>query len=95
MSIVLKTRQKLEQERGSILIESERTILNGKWESWCKKERFYNINQSHLNHLCQYCFTKEISSSPVISARILALDGPHQDKFWVGILGKLNQLDYV
>jgi len=78
------------------LLKVKQTILNGNWNSWWKKERNHPIKVSPLKPpLSASFFTKEVSSSPVIQARIPALNGPNQDKPWVGVLRKLAQLEYV
>lgn len=84
-------------KRGSLsLLKVKETILNGKWDSWWKKQRNHPIKLTPLKPpLSASSFTKEGSSSTVIQARIPALDGPHQDKPWVGVLRKLSQLEYV
>jgi hypothetical protein len=72
------------------------TILNGNWDSWWKKERNHPIKVTPFKPpLSASSFTKEVSSSAVIQAKIPALDGPHQDKPWVGVLRKLSQLEVV
>ena len=84
-------------KRGALaLMKVKETILNGNWDSWWKKERNHPIKVSPIKApLSASSFTKEVSSSPVISARIPALDGPNQDKPWVGVLRKLSQLELV
>jgi hypothetical protein len=84
-------------KRGALaLLKVKETILNGNWDSWWKKERNHPIKVSPIKSpLSASCFSKEVSSSPVIQARIPALDGPNQDKPWVGVLRKLSQLEYV
>jgi len=78
------------------LLKVKETILNGKWDTWWKKERNHPIKLTPLKPpLSASCFSKEASTSPVIQARIPALDGPHQDKPWVGVLRKLSQLEVV
>jgi hypothetical protein len=72
------------------------TILNGNWDSWWKKERNHPIKVTPPKPpLSASCFTKEVSSAAVIQAKIPALDGPHRDKHWVGVLRKLAQLEVV
>ncbi|HDK26462.1 MAG TPA: hypothetical protein ENG48_05145 [Candidatus Atribacteria bacterium] len=64
------------------------TILNGKWDSYWKKQRNHPIKLTPPKPaLSASCFTQEGYSSPIIQARIPALDGPHQDKPWVVVLG--------
>ena len=76
------------------LLKVKETILNGNWNSWWKKERNHPIKVSPLKPpLSASFFNKEVSSSPVIQARIPALNGPNQDKPWVGVLRKLSQLE--
>jgi len=78
------------------LLKVKETILNGKWDSWWKKERNYPIKLTPLKPpLSASCFTKESSSSAVIQAKIPALDGPNQAKPWIGVLRKLSQLEVV
>jgi len=78
------------------LLKVKETILNGKWDSWWKKERNHPIKVIPPKPpLSASCFTKEASSSPVIQAKIPALDGRHRDKPWVGVLRKLSQLEVV
>ncbi|MDD4765747.1 MAG: UPF0236 family protein [Atribacterota bacterium] len=78
------------------LLKVKETILNGKWDSWWGKERNHPIKITPLKPpLSASSFTKEVSSSPVIQAKIPALDGPNQDKPWVGVLRKLSQLELV
>ena len=84
-------------KRGALaLLKVKEMILNGNWDSWWKKERNHPIKVNPIKApLSASSFTKEVSSSPVISARIPALDGPNQDKPWVGVLRKLSQLELV
>jgi len=71
-------------------------ILNGNWDSWWKKERNHLIKASSLKPpLSASHFSKVDSSPAIIQVRIPALDGPHQDNPWVGVLRKLSQLEYV
>jgi hypothetical protein len=77
------------------LLKVKETILNGKWDTWWGKQRNHPIKLTPLKPpLSASSFTKEVSS-PVIQARIPSLDGPHQDKPWVGVLRKLAQLELV
>jgi hypothetical protein len=72
------------------------TILNDNWDSWWGKERNHPLTVTPFNPpLSASCFTQEVYSSPVIQAKIPALDGPNQDKPWVGVLRKLSQLEVV
>ena len=93
----LKKQGKSWSKRGALaLLKVKETILNGNWDSWWKKERNHPIKVTpHKPPLSASCFSKEVSSSAVIQARIPALDGPHQDKPWVGVLRKLSQLEVV
>ena len=78
------------------LLKVKETILNGKWDSWWKKERYHPITIAPSKPpLSASHFIQEASSSPIIQARIPALDGPHQDKPWVGVLRKLSQLEML
>ncbi len=78
------------------LLKVKETILNGNWDSWWKKHRNHPIKLTPFKPpLSASSFTKEVSSPAVIQARIPALDGPHQDKPWVGVLRKLSQLECV
>jgi hypothetical protein len=78
------------------LLKVKEAILNGKWDSWWKKDRNHPIKITSLKPpLSASSFTKEGSSPAIIQARIPALDGPHQDKPWVGVLRKLAQLELV
>jgi hypothetical protein len=81
---------------GLSLLKVKETFLNGKWDTWWKKQRNHPINLIPFKPpLSASCFSKEASSSAVIQAKIPALDGPHQDKPWVGVLRKLSQLELV
>jgi len=84
-------------KRGAFsLLKVKETILNGNWDSWWGKDRNHPIKLTPLKPpLSASCFTKEASSSPVIQAKIPALDGPHTDRPWVGVLRKLAQLEIV
>jgi len=84
-------------KRGALaLLKAKETILNGDWDSWWGKQRNHPIKVSPIKSpLSASCFTQEVYSSPVIQARIPALDGPHQDKPWVSVLRKLSQLEIV
>ena len=78
------------------LLKVKETILNDNWDSWWGKQRNHPIKVIPFNPpLSASCFTQEVYSSPVIQARIPALEGPHQDKPWVGVLRKLAQLEVV
>jgi hypothetical protein len=78
------------------LLKVKETILNGNWDSWWKKQRNHPIKVSPIKPpLSASSFTKEDISSPIVQARIPALDGPHQAKPWVGVLRKLSQLEVV
>jgi len=78
------------------LLKVKETILNGNWDSWWKKERNHPIKVTPFKPpLSASCLSKEASSSAVIQAKIPALDGPHQDKPWVGVLRELSQLEVV
>jgi len=78
------------------LLKVKETILNGKWDTWWGKQRNHPIKLTPLKPpLSASSFTKEVSSPAVIQARIPALDGPNQDKPWVGVLRKLSQLELV
>jgi hypothetical protein len=78
------------------LLKVKEIILNGKWDTWWKKDRNHPIKLTPFKPpLSASSFSKEVSSSPVIQARIPALDGPNQDKPWVGVLRKLSQLEVV
>ena len=78
------------------LMKVKETILNGKWDSWWKEERDHPIKLTPLKPpLSASCFNQEVYSSPVIQARIPALDGPHKDKPWVGVLRKLSRLEVL
>jgi hypothetical protein len=78
------------------LLKVKETILNGQWDSWWKKERNHPLKLTPLKPpLSASCFTQEAYTSPVIQARIPALEGPHQAKPWVGVLRKLSQLELV
>jgi hypothetical protein len=84
-------------KRGAFsLLKVKETILNGKWDSWWKKQRNHPFKLTPLNPpLSAACFTQEAYASPVIQARIPALAGPYQNKPWVGVLRKLSQLEIV
>ena len=84
-------------KRGALaLLKVKETSLNGNWDSWWSKERNHPIKVSPIKPpLSASCFSKEVSSSAVIQAKIPALDGPHRDKPWVGVLRKLSQLEVV
>ncbi len=78
------------------LLKVKEMILNGNWDSWWGKDRNHPIRLTPSKPpLSASCFTKEAYSSPVIQAKIPALDGPNQDKPWVGVLRKLSQLELV
>jgi hypothetical protein len=93
----LKKQGRSWSKRGALaLLKVKETILNGKWDSWWGKERNHPIKVSPIKPpLSASCFTKEASSSALIQVRIPALDGPHRDKPWVGVLRKLSQLEVV
>jgi len=77
-------------------LKVKETILNDNWDSWWKKERYHPITIApYKPPLSASHFIQEVSSSPIIQARIPALDGPHQDKPWVGVLRKLSQLEML
>jgi hypothetical protein len=84
-------------KRGALaLLKVKETILNGKWDTWWDKQRNHPIKLTASKQpLSASCFTKEGVSSPILQARIPALDGPNQDKPWVGVLRKLSQLELV
>ena len=78
------------------LLKVKQTILNGKWDTWWKKDRNHPIKLTPLKKpLSASHFSKADFSPPVIQARIPALDGPNQDKPWVGVLRKLSQFEVV
>ena len=78
------------------LLKVKETILNDNWDTWWGKQRNHPIKVNPIKPpLSASCFTKEGVSSPIVQARIPALDGPNQDKPWVGVLRKLSQLEIV
>ena len=78
------------------LLKVKETILNDNWDSWWKGERDHPIKISAFKPpLSASHFIQEAPSSPIIQARIPALDGPHKDKPWVGVLRKLSQLELI
>ena len=78
------------------LLKVKQTILNGKWDSWWGKQRNHPIKLTPFKPpLSASSFSKKVSSPAVIQARIPALDGPHTDRPWVGVLRKLAQLEVV
>jgi len=84
-------------KRGAFsLLKIKETILNDNWDSWWKNMRNHPIKLTPLKPpLSASHFIQEASSSPVIQARIPALDGPHKDKPWVDVLRKLSQLELL
>jgi hypothetical protein len=61
------------------LLKGKETILNGKWNSWWKRQRNHPIKLTPLKPpLSASCFSQEVYSSPLIQAKIPALEGPHQ-----------------
>jgi len=84
-------------KRGALaLLKVKETILNGNWDTWWGKQRNHPIKLTASKQpLSASFFTKEGVSSPIVQARIPALDGPNQDKPWVGVLRKLSQLELV
>ena len=84
-------------KRGAFsLMKIKETILNDNWDSWWKNMRNHPITIApYKPPLSASHFIQEVSSSPIIQARIPALDGPHQDKPWVDVLRKLSQLEML
>jgi len=93
----LKKKGRSWSKRGALsLLKVKEMILNGKWDAWWKRQRNHPIRVTPIKPpLSASCFTKKASSSPVIQARIPALEGPHQAKPWVDVLRKLSQLEVV
>jgi hypothetical protein len=78
------------------LLKLKETILNGKWDAWWKKQRNHPIKLTPFKPPLSASHFSKVDSSPVIiQARIPALDGPNQDKPWVGVLRKLSQFEVV
>jgi len=78
------------------LLKVKETILNGEWDTWLKTQRRQRIKLHPFKPpLSASRFKKASEVSPLIEATIPALSGPDQDKPWVSVLRKLNQVSYV
>jgi hypothetical protein len=78
------------------LLKIKETILNEEWDNWWITGRRQRIKLSPLKPpLSASRFKKTPEVSPLIEATIPALSGPEQDKPWVSVLRKLNQVSYV
>jgi hypothetical protein len=92
----LKKGRSWSKRGGLSILKVKETIFNGQWDHWWGRQRNHPIRLTPLNPpLSAACFSQETYNSPVIQARIPALDGPHTDKPWVGVLRKLSQLEIV
>ena len=77
------------------LLKVKETILNGEWDTWWTSGRSQRIKVTSFKPPLSASHFKQIpKSSPVIEANIPALQGPDQDKPWVSVLRKLNQVSY-
>ena len=78
------------------LLKVKQTVLNGEWETWWKTGRSQRIKVKPFRPpLSATRFKKIPETSPIIEATLPALSGPDQDKPWVSVLRKLNQVSYV
>jgi len=92
----LKQGKSWSKRGGLSILKVKEIILNGQWNHWWKRQRNHPLRITPLNPpLSAACFSQEAYTCPVIQARIPALEGPHQDKPWVGVLRKLTQLEVV
>ncbi|HOF03719.1 MAG TPA: UPF0236 family protein [Atribacterota bacterium] len=92
----LKQGRSWSKRGGLSILKVKETFLNRKWDSWWKQERNHPLKVIPLNPpLSAACFTQEVYTSAVIQVRIPALEGPNQDRPWVGVLRKLSQLEIV
>ena len=78
------------------LLKVKETILNGEWDTWWRTQRRQRINVGPIKlPLSASHFKKVPETSPILEATIPAFSGPDQDKPWVSVLRKLNQVSYV
>ncbi|MEA2021726.1 MAG: ISLre2 family transposase [Candidatus Caldatribacteriota bacterium] len=84
-------------EKGALpLLKVKETILNGEWDTWWTTGRRQRIKIApHKPPLSASHFKKAPEVSPLLEATLPAFSGPDQDKPWVSVLRKLNQVSYV